>query len=168
RRHQGHPHGSRLRARWQEIQPRRRALGAKRSRWGRNYCRAYQWQSDSRHYFHERDSSQRHARSVRTRHGYLDGSFRAVRHALSTALGIKLREDPWEMNKIGARTNHPPSMLYDIRHRQPTEVVYLGGAIAREAARLGVPAPLHTAMYRLIKGKEASWNFAAENQAEHA
>ena len=88
--------------------------------------------------------------------------------ALATALGIKLREDPWEMNKIGARTNHPPSMLYDIRRRQPTEVDYLGGAIAREAARLGVPAPLHTAMYRLIKGKEASWNFAAENQAEHA
>jgi len=88
--------------------------------------------------------------------------------AVATALGIKLREDPWEMNKIGARTNHPPSMLYDIRHRQPTEVDYLGGAIAREAARLGVPAPLHTAMYRLIKGKEASWNFAAENQAEHA
>src|SRR5205823_9787004 len=88
--------------------------------------------------------------------------------AVATALGIKLREDPWEMNKIGARTNHPPSMLYDIRHRQPTEVDYLGGAIAREAARLGVPAPLHTAMYQLIKGKEASWNFTAENKAEHA
>jgi 2-dehydropantoate 2-reductase len=88
--------------------------------------------------------------------------------AVAGTLGIKLREDPWEMNKIGARTNHPPSMLYDIRHRQPTEVDYLGGAIAREAARLGVPAPLHTAMYRLIKGKEASWNFAAENKAEHA
>ena len=88
--------------------------------------------------------------------------------AVATALGIKLREDPWEMNKIGARTNHPPSMLYDIRHRQPTEVDYLGGAIAREAARLGVAAPLHTAMYQLVKGKEASWNFAAENKAEHA
>src|SRR2546421_2949930 len=88
--------------------------------------------------------------------------------AVATALGIKLDEDPWEMNKIGARTNHPPSMLYDIRRRQPTEVDYLGGAIAREAARLGVPAPLHTAMYRLIKGREASWNFAAENHAEHA
>jgi ketopantoate reductase len=48
-------------------------------------------------------------------------------------------------------------MLYDIRHRLPTEVDFLGGAIAREAARAGVPAPLHTALYRLIKGKEASW-----------
>ncbi|MGH9556872.1 MAG: ketopantoate reductase family protein [Terriglobales bacterium] len=77
--------------------------------------------------------------------------------AVAAALGIELHEDPWEMNKIGARTNHPPSMLYDVRHRQPTEVDFLGGAIAREAARAGVPAPLHTALYRLIKGREVSW-----------
>jgi len=77
--------------------------------------------------------------------------------AVAAALGIELHEDPWEMNQIGARTNHPPSMLYDVRHRQPTEVDFLGGAIAREAARAGVPAPLHTALYRLIKGREVSW-----------
>lgn len=77
--------------------------------------------------------------------------------AVAAALGIELHEDPWEMNKIGAQTNHPPSMLYDVRHRQPTEVDFLGGAIAREAARAGVPAPLHTALYRLIKGREVSW-----------
>jgi 2-dehydropantoate 2-reductase len=74
-------------------------------------------------------------------------------------LGVKLLEDPWEMNKVGAQTNHPPSMLYDVNHRLRTEVDFLGGAIAREAQRLGVPAPLHTALYRLIKGKEASWNW---------
>jgi 2-dehydropantoate 2-reductase len=61
------------------------------------------------------------------------------------------------MNKIGAQTNHPPSMLYDVQHRYLTEVDFLGGAVAREAARLGVPAPLHTALYQLIKGKEFSW-----------
>ncbi len=76
---------------------------------------------------------------------------------VATALGIQLHEDPWEMNKIGAQTNHPPSMLYDIRHRYPTEVDFLGGAIAREAGRLGVQAPLHTALHQLIKGKEFSW-----------
>jgi 2-dehydropantoate 2-reductase len=73
------------------------------------------------------------------------------------ALGIPLHEDPWKMNKIGAQTNHPPSMLYDVQHRYLTEVDFLGGAVAREAARLGVPAPLHTALYQLIKGKEFSW-----------
>jgi len=82
---------------------------------------------------------------------------------VAKAAGVNLNEDPWEMNKIGARTNHPPSMLYDIRHRQPTEVDFLSGAIAREAAQHGVPAPLHTTVYRLIKAKEASWNFKDEN-----
>jgi 2-dehydropantoate 2-reductase len=78
---------------------------------------------------------------------------------VAAALGVKLYEDPWEMNKVGARTDHPPSMLYDIRHKLSTEIDFLGGAIAREAARAGVPAPLHTALYRLIRGKEASWSY---------
>jgi ketopantoate reductase len=69
------------------------------------------------------------------------------------------------MNKLGAMTNHPPSMLYDVRHQLPTEVDFLSGAIAREAERAGVAAPLHSAVYRLIKGKEAGWSFADENRA---
>jgi 2-dehydropantoate 2-reductase len=48
-------------------------------------------------------------------------------------------------------------MLYDVQRRYQTEVDFLGGAIAKEAERLGVPAPLHTALYQLIKGKEFSW-----------
>ncbi len=76
---------------------------------------------------------------------------------VAKGLGVKLHDDPWEMNKIGARTDHPPSMLYDVQHRLPTEVDFLCGAIAREAANAGIPAPLNTAVYRLIKGKEASW-----------
>jgi len=84
---------------------------------------------------------------------------------VAAAAGVVLHEDPWAMNKIGAMTNHPPSMLYDVRHQLPTEVEFLSGAIAREAERVGVPAPLHTAVYRLIKGKEASWSFADENRA---
>jgi len=76
---------------------------------------------------------------------------------VAAGLGIRLYEDPWEMNKLGAQTNHPPSMLYDIRNKLRTEVDFLGGAIAREALRAGISAPLHTALYRLIKGKEASW-----------
>jgi len=83
---------------------------------------------------------------------------------VAAAAGIQLHDDPWEMNKIGAMTNHPPSMLYDIRHQSPTEVDFLSGAITREAMRAGVQAPLHTAVYRLIKGKEASWTFKDENR----
>jgi hypothetical protein len=51
-----------------------------------------------------------------------------------------------------------------VRHQLSTEVDFLSGAIAREAQRYGVPAPLHTAVYRLIKGKEASWTFQDENK----
>jgi 2-dehydropantoate 2-reductase len=83
---------------------------------------------------------------------------------VAAAAGVTLHEDPWEMNKIGAMTNHPPSMLYDVRRELPTEVDFLSGAIAREAQRVGVAAPLHTAVYRLIKGKEASWSFTDENK----
>ena len=85
---------------------------------------------------------------------------------VAAGCGVELHEDPWEMNCIGAQTNHPPSMLYDVRHHLKTEVDYLGGAIAREAHKAGVPAPLHTALYRLIKGKEASWSWTKENVLE--
>jgi 2-dehydropantoate 2-reductase len=83
---------------------------------------------------------------------------------VAAAAGVTLHEDPWAMNKIGAMTNHPPSMLSDVRHQWLTEVDFLSGAIAREAQRVGVPAPLHTAIYRLIRGKEAGWTFKDENQ----
>jgi 2-dehydropantoate 2-reductase len=84
--------------------------------------------------------------------------------SVAEAVGVKLHEDPWEMNKIGALTNHPTSMLYDVRNEFRTEVDFLSGAIAREAQTAGVPAPLHTAVYQLIKGKEASWTFKDENK----
>ena len=84
---------------------------------------------------------------------------------VASGLGIQLHEDPWEMNKIGAQTDHPPSMLYDVRHKLKTEVDFLGGAIAREAQRAGIAAPLHTALYRLIKGKEASWTYEGNKHA---
>jgi 2-dehydropantoate 2-reductase len=83
---------------------------------------------------------------------------------VAEAAGVRLHEDPWGMNRIGAMTNHPPSMLHDVRHRLTTEIDFLSGAIAREAERVGVPAPLHSAVYRLIKGKEAAWDFQDENK----
>ena len=84
--------------------------------------------------------------------------------SVAAAAGVELHEDPVEMNQLGAQTNHPPSMLYDIRNQFKTEVDFLGGAIAREAQRLGVPAPLHTALFQLIKAKEASWDWGDENK----
>src|SRR5213082_1645162 len=85
--------------------------------------------------------------------------------AVASGLGVRLYEDPWEMNKVGAQTDHPPSMLYDVRHKLETEVDFLGGAIAREAQGAGIPAPLHTALYRLVKAKETSWTYQDREKA---
>lgn len=87
--------------------------------------------------------------------------------SVAAGLGIQLHEDPWEMNKIGAQTDHPPSMLYDVKHHYRTEVDFLGGAIAREAEEHGLKAPLHAALYRLIKAKELSWSWKPQKQAAH-
>jgi 2-dehydropantoate 2-reductase len=79
--------------------------------------------------------------------------------AVAAAAGITLREDPWEMNVLATRRGfrHYPSMLEDVEARRPTEIELITGALVREGDRLGVPTPLHTTLYRLVKAKEASW-----------
>jgi 2-dehydropantoate 2-reductase len=78
---------------------------------------------------------------------------------VAEAAGIELHEDPWEMNVLATQrgSRHYPSMLEDVEARRPTEVDQITGALVREAARLGVEVPLQTALYRLVKAREASW-----------
>ena len=80
--------------------------------------------------------------------------------AVAAAAGIELHEDPWEMNVLATKRGsaHYPSMLEDVEARRPTEIELITGSLVREAERLGVPVPLHQALYRLIKAKEASWD----------
>ena len=79
--------------------------------------------------------------------------------AVASAAGIELHDDPWEMNVLATRRGsaHYPSMLEDVEAQRPTEIDLITGALVREAGRHGVEAPLHTAMYRLVKAKEESW-----------
>jgi 2-dehydropantoate 2-reductase len=79
--------------------------------------------------------------------------------AVAAAAGVRLDEDPWEMNVLATQRGHrhAPSMLEDVQAQRLTEVDMITGSLVREAHRLGVPVPLHEAMYSLIKGKEASW-----------
>jgi 2-dehydropantoate 2-reductase len=79
--------------------------------------------------------------------------------AVAAAAGVTLDEDPWEMNVLATQRGfrHAPSMLEDVKAHRLTEVDMITGSLVREAARLGVPVPLHEAMYSLIKAKEASW-----------
>ena len=79
---------------------------------------------------------------------------------VAAAAGIELHEDPWEMNVLATRRGsaHHPSMLEDVEAHRPTEIDRITGALVREAGRVGVPVPLHTALYRLVKAREASWS----------
>lgn len=86
---------------------------------------------------------------------------------VAAAAGVELYEDPWEMNVEAVRRGetaaahgayaHVPSMLEDIRSGRATEVDFITGALVREAARLGVPAPLHSSMQRLVKARESAY-----------
>jgi 2-dehydropantoate 2-reductase len=80
--------------------------------------------------------------------------------AVAAAAGIELHDDPWQMNVLATQRGsaHYPSMLEDVQARRRTEVELITGALVREAVRAGVPAPLHTALYRLIKAKEESYS----------
>jgi 2-dehydropantoate 2-reductase len=78
---------------------------------------------------------------------------------IAAAAGIALREDPWEMNVLATQrgSRHYPSMLEDVEAHRPTEVDFITGALVREAERRGVKAPLMTAVYHLVKAREASY-----------
>jgi 2-dehydropantoate 2-reductase len=80
--------------------------------------------------------------------------------SVAAAAGVELYDDPWEMNVLATTRGsaHSPSMLEDVDARRPTEVELINGALVREAQRVGVEAPLQTAVYRLVKAKEDSYS----------
>ena len=79
---------------------------------------------------------------------------------VAASAGVELHEDPWEMNVLATQrgSRHYPSMLEDVEARRPTEIEHITGALVREASRQGVPVPLHTTLYRLVRAREASWD----------
>lgn len=85
---------------------------------------------------------------------------------IAEARGVTLADDPWEMNvrAVGQGTTggedyaHVPSMLDDVRNKRLTEIDWITGSIVREAAKVGIPAPYHETLYRLVKAHEASWS----------
>jgi 2-dehydropantoate 2-reductase len=88
-------------------------------------------------------------------HGLVDEGKR-----VAAAAGVELHDDPWEMNVLATKRGsaHYPSMLEDVEARRPTEVELINGALVRAAERQGVEAPLQTAIYRLVKAREASYS----------
>ncbi|HEX6725180.1 MAG TPA: 2-dehydropantoate 2-reductase [Gaiella sp.] len=88
--------------------------------------------------------------------------------AVAAAAGVDLYEDPWEMNVHATQRGsaHYPSMLEDVEAHRATEIDLITGSLVREADRHGVPVPLHTAVYRLVKAKEESWTVSTPTLQE--
>ena len=76
--------------------------------------------------------------------------------AAAHAAGVELQEDPWEMNVLATQRGqaHRPSMLEDVEAHRRTEIELITGALVREANRV----PLHTALYSLVRAKEARYS----------
>jgi 2-dehydropantoate 2-reductase len=87
-------------------------------------------------------------------HGLVDEGM-----AVAAAAGIELHDDPWRMNVLATQRGsaHYPSMLEDVDAHRQTEIELITGSLVREAQQRGVPVPLHSLLYALVKGKEASW-----------
>ncbi len=87
--------------------------------------------------------------------------------AIAKAQGIELKSDPFAMNckavsqggsHGGEEYAHVTSMLDDVRHQSFTEVDWITGSIVRAAKEVGVPAPYHETLYRLVKAIEKGWS----------
>lgn len=79
--------------------------------------------------------------------------------AVGTAAGVPLRRE--EVLRRCLETyesvrGHLPSMLQDAQAGRPTEIESLAGAVAREADRLGLEAPVNELLWRLVAGSEAA------------
>lgn len=91
--------------------------------------------------------------------------------AVAQALGITPLYDPLrlvEQVRAGATPmpSHPGSMTLDLRRGTPTEIEGLDGYMLRKARELGIAAPAHEVVYRLLKGLEFGLN--AERKASIA
>lgn len=79
---------------------------------------------------------------------------------VAEARGIELRVgDPIEhiRNLGGKIPGARPSMLLDHLSQQPSEIDAINGSIPREAAKVGLAAPVNTTVVALVKAREATF-----------
>ena len=58
------------------------------------------------------------------------------------------------LETVGA---HKDSICYDIAHKTPTEIDFLGGKVVEYARNFGIPTPFYVAMTNLVKALEDSY-----------
>ncbi len=87
-----------------------------------------------------------------------------VARALGIALGF---EDPVAHVRefAGRMPLAKPSVLLDIEAGRPSEVGVINGAVVREAARAGLPAPVNSALTGLVLALERHRAGGADGEA---
>ncbi|MGO9566908.1 MAG: ketopantoate reductase family protein [Desulfomonilaceae bacterium] len=79
----------------------------------------------------------------------------AVAKAAGYDLGDEYVRNALEyLAKVGA---HKDSMCYDIAHKTPTEIDFLGGKVVEYAREFGISTPFYIAMTNLVKAIEDSY-----------
>ncbi len=76
---------------------------------------------------------------------------------VARARNIHLSDDDpiGRVREVAAMTGaNRSSMLQDFDRKRPSEIDFMNGAIVREAARLGIPAPVNATVTRLVKAVE--------------
>ena len=77
--------------------------------------------------------------------------------ARATGVALPFADDaalPYVLDVAQATAANTCSMLQDLRRGRPTEIEALNGAVAREAQRLGVGAPVNAALANLVRARE--------------
>ncbi|MBI5569564.1 MAG: 2-dehydropantoate 2-reductase [Desulfomonile tiedjei] len=87
-----------------------------------------------------------------------ENSFKEVL-AVAKAKGYDLGDDYLRtafgyLEKVGL---HKDSMCYDIAHKTPTEIDFLGGKVVQYGRELGIPTPFYIAMTNLVKAMEDAY-----------
>ena len=80
--------------------------------------------------------------------------------AVARARGVSLTHaDPLAVVYNVARTtgDNRSSMLQDFDRHRASEIEVMNGAIVREAARAGIPAPVNATITRLVRALEKAW-----------
>jgi len=78
----------------------------------------------------------------------------AHRQGIAADLSIVRREIATAFRE---HVDHKPSMLQDVLARRPTEIEHINGAVAREAARLGMSVPATEMLYQLVRTLEQAY-----------
>jgi 2-dehydropantoate 2-reductase len=79
--------------------------------------------------------------------------------AVAAALGIALAHPDPAAHALAvaeATAGNDSSMLQDLRAGRPTEIQAINGAIAEQAAALGLPAPVNATLARLVRIRESA------------